>query len=151
MNKVPGQAHQRGRVRIGFNTGNAACAVFEAALGQLLSEVLADPAKKLFGMSCGGMLNLATRDVAALSRSDLEVISVMGGPKARTGIPSRYYPAAGIVGRGAIAVPRAQQICSREGRDTIMQLNVFREVVEKLRGVDARAQGSWPLCRMSAS
>ena len=50
-----------------------------AALGHVLSEVLADPAVKLFGMSWGGTLNIATRFVAAMERPDLEVISVMGG------------------------------------------------------------------------
>ena len=82
VNKALSEAHQRGLVRISFNTAYAACAELEAALvaryglrqayvapapmdaedvqkvtgaalGHLLSEVLADPSVKLFGMSWG--------------------------------------------------------------------------------------------------
>jgi lsr operon transcriptional repressor len=38
---------------------------------------------------------------------------------------------------------------SRESRDTIMQLDVFREVLEKLRGVDALAMAAGDLSRRS--
>ena len=108
VNKAISDAHKRGLVRITFNTAFAACAELEAALlarfalkqayvapapietrdiqtivgaalGNLLSEVLADPKVRLFGMSWGGTLNIATRFVAAMERPDLEVISVMGG------------------------------------------------------------------------
>jgi DNA-binding transcriptional regulator LsrR (DeoR family) len=38
---------------------------------------------------------------------------------------------------------------SRESRDTIMQLDVFREVLEKLRGVDAMAMAAGDISRRS--
>ncbi|MES2539855.1 MAG: sugar-binding domain-containing protein, partial [Pseudomonadota bacterium] len=108
VNKALSEATARGLVRITFNTAFAACAELEAALrarfglrqayvapapmeqrdvqmivgaalGNLLSEVLADPVVRLFGMSWGGTLNIATRFVAAMERPDLEVMSVMGG------------------------------------------------------------------------
>src|SRR4028119_1922374 len=90
VNKALGEALRRGLVRITFDTAFSACVELEAALrerwglaavyvaplperpddlqmvvgaalGHLLSEVLAEPEVRLFGMSWGNTLNLATR------------------------------------------------------------------------------------------
>ena len=176
VNKALSEAHLRGLVRISFNTAYAACAELEAALvarfglrqayvapapidpddvqkvtgaalGHLLSEVLADPAVKLFGMSWGGTLNIATRFVAALSRPDLEVISVMGGLTQGSDLNSFEITTrlADLLGAKHSYFTAPLYAGSRESRDTIMQLDVFRDVLEKLRGVDAMAMAAGDL------
>ncbi len=180
VNKALSEAHQRGLVRISFNTAYAACAELEAALvarfglrqayvapapqdpedvqkvtgaalGHLLSEVLADPAVKLFGMSWGGTLNIATRFVAAMSRPDLEVMSVMGGLTQGSDLNSFEITTrlADLLGAQHSYFTAPLYAGSRESRDTIMQLDVFREVVEKLRGVDAMAMAAGDLSTRS--
>lgn len=180
VNKALSEAHQRGLVRISFNTAYAACAELEAALiarfglkaayvapapqnvedvqkvtgaalGHLLSEVLADPAVKLFGMSWGGTLNIATRFVAALDRPDLEVISVMGGLTQGSDLNSFEITTrlADLLGAQHSYFTAPLYAGSRESRDTIMQLDVFREVLEKLRGVDAMAMAAGDLSTRS--
>lgn len=180
VNKALSEAHLRGLVRISFNTAYAACAELEAALvarfglkqayvapapmdpedvqkvtgaalGHLLSEVLADPAVKLFGMSWGGTLNIATRFVAAISRPDLEVISVMGGLTQGSDLNSFEITTrlADLLGAQHSYFTAPLYAGSRESRDTIMQLDVFREVLEKLRGVDAMAMAAGDLSTRS--
>ncbi len=180
VNKALSEAHLRGLVRISFNTSYAACAELEAALvarfglkqayvapapgdpedvqkitgaalGHLLSEVLADPAVKLFGMSWGGTLNIATRFVAAMRRPDLEVISVMGGLTQGSDLNSFEITTrlADLLGAQHSYFTAPLYAGSRESRDTIMQLDVFREVLEKLRGVDAMAMAAGDLSTRS--
>lgn len=180
VNKALSDAHKRGLVRITFNTAFAACAELEAALraryglrqayvapspmegkdiqmvvgaalGNLLSEVLTDPAVKLFGMSWGGTLNIATRFVAAMDRPDLEVISVMGGLTRGSDLNSFEITTrlADLVGAQHSYFTAPLYAGSAASRDTIMQLDVFREVLEKLRSVDAIAMAAGDLSRQS--
>ncbi len=122
-----------------------------AALGNLLSEVLADPKVRLFGMSWGGTLNIATRFVAAMERPDLEVISVMGGLTRGSDLNSFEITTrlADLLGAQHSYFTAPLYAGSRESRDTIMQLDVFREVLEKLRGVDAMAMAAGDISRNS--
>ena len=180
VNKAISDAHKRGLVRITFNTAFAACAELEAALrarfslkqayvapapietrdiqtivgaalGNLLSEVLADPSVKLFGMSWGGTLNIATRFVAAMERPDLEVISVMGGLTQGSDLNSFEITTrlADLMGAQHSYFTAPLYAGSRESRDTIMQLDVFRDVLEKLRSVDAMAMAAGDLSKRS--
>lgn len=180
VNKALSDAHKRGLVRITFNTAYAACAELEAALrarfglrqayvapapmdvkdiqlivgaalGNLLSETLADPSVRLFGMSWGGTLNIATRFVAALSRPDLEVISVMGGLTRGSDLNSFEITTrlADLLGAQHSYFTAPLYAGSRESRDTIMQLDVFRAVLEKLRSVDAMAMAAGDLSKRS--
>lgn len=173
VNKALSDAHKRGLVRITFNTAFAACAELEAALrarfglkqayvapapmeardvqmvvgaalGNLLSEVLADPKVRLFGMSWGNTLNIATRFVAAMERPDLEVISVMGGLTTGSDLNSFEITTrlADLVGAQHSYFTAPLYAGSRESRDTIMGLDVFRSVVEKLKSVDALAMAA---------
>lgn len=173
VNKALSDAHKRGLVRITFNTAFAACAELEAALrarfglkqayvapapmeardvqmvvgaalGNLLSEVLADPKVRLFGMSWGNTLNIATRFVAAMERPDLEVISVMGGLTRGSDLNSFEITTrlADLVGAQHSYFTAPLYAGSRESRDTIMALDVFRSVVEKLKSVDALAMAA---------
>ena len=180
VNKALSDAHRRGLVRITFNTAFAACAELEAALkarvalkqayvapapmetrdiqmivgaalGNLLSEVLADPKVRLFGMSWGGTLNIATRFVAAMERPDLEVISVMGGLTQGSDLNSFEITTrlADLMGAQHSYFTAPLYAGSRESRDTIMQLDVFRDVLEKLRSVDAMAMAAGDLSKRS--
>ena len=180
VNKALSEARARGLVRITFNTAFAACAESEAALrarfglrqayvapepmdprdvqtiigaalGNLLSEVLADRAVRLFGMSWGGTLNIATRFVAAVERPDLEVISVMGGLTRGSDLNSFEITTrlADLLGAQHSYFTAPLYAGSRESRDTIMQLDVFREVLEKLRGVDAMAMAAGDISKNS--
>ncbi len=180
VNKSLSEARRSGLVRITFNTAFAACAELEAALrdryglaqayvapapsdpkdvqmivgaalGHVLSEVLADPAVRLFGMSWGNTLNLATRFVAALERPDLEVISVMGGLTRGSDLNSFEITTrlADLLGAQHSYFTAPLYAGSAASRDTIMQLDVFREVLEKLRAVDAMAMAAGDLSRRS--
>jgi lsr operon transcriptional repressor len=180
VNKALSEARRSGLVRITFNTAFAACADLEgrlcdrfgliqayvapapmdakdiqmivgAALGNVLSDVLADPKVKLFGMSWGNTLNLATRFVAAFERADLEIISVMGGLTRGSDLNSFEITTrlADLLGAQHSYFTAPLYAGSRESRDTIMQLDVFREVLAKLRRVDAMAMAAGDLSRRS--
>ena len=180
VNQSLSLARKRGLVRITFNTAFAACAELEealtkqygltqayvapapqdprdvqmlvgAALGNLLSELLADPAIKRFGMSWGNTLNLATRFVAALERPDLEIMSVMGGLTRGSDLNSFEITTrlADLLGAQHSYFTAPLYAGSAQSRDTIMQLDVFREVLEKLRTVDAMAMAAGDLSQRS--
>lgn len=176
VNKALGEALRRGLVRITFDTAFAACAELEAelrerwdlraayvaprperpedqqlvvgaALGNLLSEVLARPEVRLFGMSWGGTLNLATRFVAAISRPDLEVISVMGGLTRGSDLNSFEITTrlADLLGASHSYFTAPLYAGSRESRDVLMGLDVFAGLLGRLRSVDAMAMAAGDL------
>jgi len=172
VNKALSEAHRIGLVRITFNTAYAACFDLEsalcerfpapaqdsdvqtitgAALGNLLSEVLADPGVKSFGMSWGGTLNIATRFLAALQRPDLEVISVMGGLTRGSDLNSFEITTrlADLLGAQHSYFTAPLYAGSSESRDTIMQLDVFRDILERIRAVDALAMAAGDLSKRS--
>jgi lsr operon transcriptional repressor len=180
VNKALSEARRSGLVRITFNTAFAACADLEdrlrdrfglvqayvapspadprdiqmivgAALGHVLSDVLADPAVRLFGMSWGNTLNLATRFVAAFERPDLEIISVMGGLTRGSDLNSFEITRrlADLVGAQHSYFTAPLYAGSAESRDTIMQLDVFRDILAKLRRVDAMAMAAGDLSKRS--
>jgi DNA-binding transcriptional regulator LsrR (DeoR family) len=180
VNKALSEAHRRGLVRISFNTAFAACAELEsalvdrfglgrayvapapadpedvqtivgAALGNVLSDVLADEGVRLFGMSWGNTLNIATRFIAALSRPDLEVISVMGGLTRGSDLNSFEITTrlAALLGAQHSFFTAPLYAGSRESRDTIMELDVFRALLARLRAVDALAMAAGDLSQRS--
>jgi len=176
VNKSLSEARRRGLVRVTFNTAFAACAELEdglrarfglqqayvapapsepgdvqmlvgAALGNVLSDVLADQQVKSFGMSWGGTLNIATQFVTALRRPDLEVISVMGGLTRGSDLNSFEITTrlAKTIGARHSYFTAPLYAGSVASRDTIMQLDIFREIVEKIRAVDAMAMAAGDL------
>ena len=180
VNKALSEAHCAALICITFNTAYTACfdldqslcdrvglkqayvapapaqesdvqTIVGAALGNVLSEVLADPAVTRFGMSWGGTLNIATRFVAALERPDLEVISVMGGLTRGSDLNSFEITTrlADLLGAQHSYFTAPLYAGSAESRDTIMQLDVFREVLEKIRAVDAMAMAAGDLSKRS--
>jgi len=122
-----------------------------AALGNLLFEVLADPGVKSFGMSWGGTLNIATRFLAAIERPDLEVISVMGGLTRGSDLNSFEITTrlADLLGAQHSYFTAPLYAGSAESRDTIMQLDVFRDILERIRAVDALAMAAGDLSKRS--
>ncbi|MGL4321744.1 MAG: sugar-binding transcriptional regulator [Paracoccaceae bacterium] len=180
VNKSLAEARRLGLVRITFNTAYAACAELEAGLmdrfglakayvapapadakdvqmvvgaglGHVLSEVLADQGVRLFGMSWGNTLNIATRFVAAFERPDLEVISVMGGLTRGSDLNSFEITTrlADLLGAQHSYFTAPLYAGSRAARDTIMGLDVFQEVIGKLRSVDAMAMAAGDLSQRS--
>jgi lsr operon transcriptional repressor len=180
VNKALAEARRCGLVRVSFNTAFAACFGLEralsdrfglarayvapapadardvqtvagAALGHVLSDVLADPAVRLFGMSWGNTLNIATRFIAAIERPDLEVISVMGGLTQGSDLNSFEITTrlADLLGARHSYFTAPLYADSRETRDTIMELHMFREVIEKIRAVDAIAMATGDLSTRS--
>lgn len=112
-----------------------------AALGQMLSSKLADPRVMRFGLTWGNTLNLATRFVASFHRQDLEIISVMGGLTRGSDFNSFEITTrlADLLGAQHSYFPAPLYAGSRQSRDTIMKLDVFNEVLAKIRKIDGMA------------
>ena len=108
VNKALAEARARGIVRVSINSRLGPCVELEqvmterfgltsatiapvaggefnphtivgSALAQFLNRFLARPDVRLFGMSWGNTLNMATRFMEPIDRPDLEITSVMGG------------------------------------------------------------------------
>lgn len=112
-----------------------------AMLGHHFTERLADPSLRLLGMSWGGTLNAATRHVVPPSRPDLEIVSVMGGLTRGSELNTFEITTrlAGLCGASHSYFPAPIYAGSRASRDTIMGLDVFAEVLSKIRRADALA------------
>jgi len=122
-----------------------------AALGSVLGDVLGDPAVKLFGMAWGNTLNIATRFTPPLDRGDLEIVSVMGGLTRGSDLNSFEITTrlAHLVGARHSFLTAPLYAGSRESRDTIMGLDVFTEVLDKIRAADAIALAAGDLSTRS--
>ena len=106
-----------------------------AGLGGLLGKLLLDPSLSMFGMSWGNTLNLATRFIQPLDRSDLEIISIMGGVMRGSDVNSYEI------------TTRLADLCnaqhsfftaplfagSAQSRDTFMEQDVIIKALEKIR------------------
>lgn len=112
-----------------------------AALGQVLSRKLADKAIRTFGLTWGNTLNIATRFVASFNRHDLEIVSVMGGLTRGSDFNSFEITTrlADLLGAQHSYFPAPLYAGSRRSRDTIMKLDVFDEVLDKIRKIDGMA------------
>ena len=170
VNKALAEARRNGLVRISLNTSFSACpeleedlrAAFElseafvapsperaadlqmivgAALGQLLTNKLADKNIRTFGLTWGNTLNIATRFVASFHRHDLEIVSVMGGLTRGSDFNSFEITTrlADLLGAQHSYFPAPLYAGSRRSRDTIMKLDVFDEVLDKIRKIDGMA------------
>lgn len=173
VNKALGEVRRRGLVRISINSPYAPCAELESrlktvfgledahvaprtersgteqllvgtALGHFLSSYLANPEVRLFGMSWGGTLNLATRFMEPLIRPDLEIVSVMGGLSKGSEVNSFEITTrlAKLCNAQHSYLTAPLYAGSRESRDTICQLDVFRELLRKITAVDALAMAA---------
>lgn len=180
VNKALSEARRRGLVRVSFSTAFAPCLALEAALvgrfglrrayvapapqraedvqlmvgtalGHLLTETLADPAVRLFGMSWGNTLNIATRFVAPLDRPDLEIVSVMGGLTQGSDLNSFEITTrlADLCNARHSYFTAPLYAGSAETRDVILGLDVFRAVLDKIRSADALAMAAGDMSRRS--
>jgi len=122
-----------------------------AALGSVLGDVLGDPAVKLFGMAWGNTLNIATRFTPPLDRGDLEIVSVMGGLTRGSDLNSFEITTrlAHLVGARHSFFTAPLYAGSRESRDTVMGLDVFTEVLDKIRTADAIAVAAGDMSKRS--
>ncbi|MHA1566302.1 MAG: sugar-binding transcriptional regulator [Alphaproteobacteria bacterium] len=180
VNRALGEARRRGIVRVVINSIYGPCAeaeqalkakyslddvyvapspaddqgvqtVVATALGYTLAELLEDPKIKLFGMSWGNTLNLATRFMKPLHRPDLEIVSVMGGVTRGSDLNSFEI------------TKRLAELCnarhsyftaplyagSQESRDILRRQDVFREVIEKICNADAIAMAAGDMTKRS--
>ncbi len=168
VNKALADARRLGIVRISINSSFGSCAEIEArlksrfgleeafivpspadpgnvqtivgtALGHHLTRLLADPQIRLFGMSWGNTLNLATRFMEPVHRPDLEIVSMMGGMTKGSDINTFEVTTrlADLCGAQHSYFTAPLYTGSKESRDTLMGLDVFRAVLDKIRRVDA--------------
>jgi len=118
--------------------------IIGTALGHYLTTLLQRPEIRLFGMSWGNTLNFATRYMEPLNRPDLEIVSVMGGLSKGSDLNSyeitqrlanlcnaqhRYFTAPIYAG-------------SAQSRDVLIDQDVFKQVIEKIRSADALAMAA---------
>lgn len=115
-----------------------------AALGSHLSDLLARPDITLFGMSWGNTLNTATRFVAPLERPDLEIVSVMGGLTEGSDLNSFEITTrlADLCNARHSYFTAPLYADSAASRATIMELDVFRSILDKIRRVGALAMAA---------
>ncbi|NIA70181.1 sugar-binding transcriptional regulator [Pelagibius litoralis] len=168
VNKALADARRLGVVRISINSSFGSCAEVEArlktrfgledayivpspadpnnvqtivgtALGHHLTRLLANPQIKLFGMSWGNTLNLATRFMEPVHRPDLEIVSMMGGMTKGSDINTFEVTTrlADLCSAQHSYFTAPLYTGSKESRDTLMGLDVFRAVLDKIRRVDA--------------
>ncbi len=173
VNKSLAEARRRGIVRVSINSIYSPCAELEVALverynlrdarivptpedpaavrtivgialGHHLSALLMRPHVRLFGMSWGNTLNLATRHMEPINRPDLEIVSVMGGLTKGSELNSYEI------------TQRLAELCnadhsyftapiyagSAESRDVLIAQDVFKHVIEKIRSADALAMAA---------
>ncbi len=112
-----------------------------AALGNLLNDVLADPAILRVGVGWGGTLNAALRHVAPLHRPEMEMVSAMVGlvEGSQTNCAELTARLADLVGARRKYFPAPLFAGTAASRDAILEIDVFRSVLEGIRSCDAIA------------
>ncbi|MGA1599732.1 MAG: sugar-binding transcriptional regulator [bacterium] len=175
VNKALGDVRRRGLLRVSINSAHAPCAELETrlrgtygiqeahvaptgdaetvqlrvgtALGNFLGRYLLNPEIQLFGMSWGNTLNYATRSMEPLGRPDLEIVTVMGGLSQGSDVNSFE------ITKSLAELCKAQHSYltaplyadSKRSRKTICELEVFREMISKIKSVDALAMAAGDL------
>ncbi len=176
INKALAEARRLGMVRISINSDFAPCIELEealkqrfglkeasiapspvdpvnvqtvvgTALGHVLNSLLARPETKLFGMSWGNTLNLATRFMEPLDRPDLEIVSTMGGLTQGSDLNSFEITTrlADLCNAKHSYFTAPLYAGTAESRDTMMALDVIAEILRKIRRVDALAMAAGDL------
>lgn len=114
------------------------------ALGLHLSDLLADPKIKRFGMSWGNTLNFATRSFRALDRPDLEIVSVMGGLTRGSDlnifeITTRL---ADLCNAQLSYLTAPLYASSHESQAVLVEQDVFRKVIKQIESANALAMAA---------
>ncbi|MEM7614330.1 MAG: sugar-binding domain-containing protein [Pseudomonadota bacterium] len=170
VNKALREARERGIVRIAISSVHAPCAALEwelceafgleaasvvpiagadfdlhtmigSALGQYLAKYLRRADVRLFGMSWGNTLNMATRFMHPMDRPDLEVISVMGGLSKGSDLNSYEITTrlADLCNAEHSYFTAPIYAGSRQSRDILEAQDVFQTTIEKIRAADGIA------------
>lgn len=170
VNKALAEARARGIVRVSINSPFGACVELEdrlctrfglqsatvapiggerfnlhtvigAALGQFLTRFLARDDIRLFGMSWGNTLNMATRFVEPLDRPELEITSVMGGLTQGSDVNSYEITTrlADLCNANHSYLTAPMYVSSAESRKILMEQHVFSRSIEKIRNADGLA------------
>jgi DNA-binding transcriptional regulator LsrR (DeoR family) len=171
VNKALAEARRSGLVRISFSSALASCveaeaelraryglkeafvapwsdddegeprAIVGAALGHHLSQLLAYPAIRRFGVGWGHTINVALRHFEPVDRPDVEIVSVMGGTTRGGDVSSFEITArmADLCNASHTFFPAPLYAGSKVSRDLIIGQDVFTEILEKIRQVDALA------------
>ena len=110
-----------------------------AALGHHLNTLFLDPKARRLAVSWGETLASACRSILPVSRAGLEVISMMGGLTSGTATNTFEITSSFAKALGArysfLAAP--VYAGSRESRDEILSIDVFRDVLDRILRVDA--------------
>lgn len=164
VNKALAEARARGIVRVSINSPFGACVELEdrlcnrfglktatvapiggenfnlhtvigAALGQFLTSFLARDDIRLFGMSWGNTLNMATRFVEPLDRPDLEITSVMGGLTKGSDVNSYEITTrlADLCNAEHSYFTAPIYVSSAESREILVKQQVFSRSIAKIR------------------
>lgn len=180
INKALAEARRQGMVRVTINSDFAPCIELEealkrrfhlreatiapspsdpnqvqtivgTALGHSLHGLLAKPETKLFGMSWGNTLNLATRFMEPLDRPDLEIVATMGGLTQGSDLNSFEITTrlADLCNAKHSYFTAPLYAGTAESRDTMMELDVIAEILRKIRGVDALVMAAGDLSERS--
>lgn len=170
VNKALAEARERGIVRVTINSSYGPCVELEeklcaqfgldsatvapvggddfklhtvlgAALAQFLNRLLEHRNIRLFGMSWGNTLNMATRFMEPMNRPDLEITSVMGGLTKGSDVNSyeittRLGDLCNAAHSYFTAPVYASSVASRE---ILEQQKEFKESIEKIRRADGLA------------
>jgi DNA-binding transcriptional regulator LsrR (DeoR family) len=170
VNKALAEARARGIVRVSIDSPYRACVEMEdrlrtsfglesatvapiggddfrlhtvigAALGQFLTRLLSRDEIRLFGMSWGNTLNMATRFVEPLNRPDLEITSVMGGIARGSDVNSFEITTrlADLCNATHSYFTAPIYASSAESREILEGQQVFRHSIEKIRAADGLA------------
>ncbi len=170
VNKSLAEARERGIVRVTINSSFGPCIELEeqlrtrfgldsvtvaplggadfklhtvlgAALGQFLNRLLEQPDIKLFGMSWGNTLNMATRFMEPMNRPDLEITSVMGGLTKGSDVNSYEITTrlADLCNASHSYFTAPVYASSMASREILEQQKEFKGSIEKIRRADGLA------------
>jgi len=170
VNKSLAEARERGIVRVTINSSFGPCVEMEdalknrfsldtvtvapvggddfnlytvlgAALGQFLNRMLENPDIKLFGMSWGNTLNMATRFMEPMNRPDLEITSVMGGLTKGSDVNSYEITTrlADLCNADHSYFTAPVYASSSASRELIEQQKEFKGSIEKIKAADGLA------------
>lgn len=125
---------------VGIHSGNEQVVIAQY-LAQYLNKVLADPAIVRFGMSWGETLNGAMKSMKPLNRPDLQIHSIMGcaAHASRLNIIESTRVLANLCNAGQSYFTAPLYAGSARSRATLLEQDVFKDMVDKIRSVDALA------------
>lgn len=110
-------------------------------LGQYLSTLLSDPAVRSFGLGWGTTLNFAMQHMRPMNRPDLEMVSVMGCVTRASDVniieSTRLLANLCNAQKSYFTAPLYAN--SKRSRDTLLQQDVFTDMLERIKRVDAMA------------